>query len=321
MTEERRSHPNIEVEPTFEDREDESTKVTTLSDTDPRLQRPQIARNRAALLAIAGPQSGLLFALEGDEIVLGRGRECGVAIHDVGISRRHSVVRRKEDGSWEIADLESTNGTFVDGQKIEARKLEDGDRIQVGRTTVLKFTIQDELEQSFQKELYDSAMRDPLTRAHNRRYFHERLKTELAYANRHGTKLSLILMDIDHFKKVNDTYGHLAGDAVLKVLAGAMHKMIRTEDVFARVGGEEFALALRGIDDANTRTVAERARHNLATLQIPFEGKVVRFTVSAGVAHTPDGTGFDSPEALYSVADARLYAAKAAGRNQVVSAG
>ena len=317
----RPSQPDPVVESQFEDREEESTKITSLTDTDPRLRRPNIAKNRASLLAIAGPQSGLLFALETDEVVIGRGKDIGIQIHDVGISRRHSVLRRSADGEWEIADLQSTNGTFVDGQRIETKKLVEGDRIQIGRTTVLKFTIQDELEESFQKDLYDSAMRDPLTRSYNRRYFHERLQTELAYAARHGTLLSLILIDIDHFKKVNDGYGHLAGDAVLKVLAAAMNRMIRTEDLFARIGGEEFALVLRGIDDRATRIVAERARHNLAALSIPWEGKSIRFTVSCGVAHTPDGSGFDSPEAMFAVSDARLYAAKAAGRNQVVSAG
>jgi diguanylate cyclase (GGDEF)-like protein len=312
--------PDLLVDSQFADRE-EDTKITKLTDTDPRLRKPSVAKNRASLLAIAGPHSGLLFTLEGDEIVIGRGKEVGIQIHDVGISRRHSLVRRTGDFTWEIVDLESTNGTYVDGQKVESKTLREGDRIQIGRTTVLKFTIQDELEQSFQKDLYDSAMRDPLTHAYNRRYFHERLRTELAYAARHGAPLSLILIDLDHFKHVNDTYGHLAGDAVLKVLTAAMHRMIRTEDLFARIGGEEFALVLRGIDEKNTHTVAERARKNLAALRIPWEGATIQFTVSCGVVHTLDGSGFDSPEALYAVADARLYAAKAAGRNQVVASG
>src|SRR5690606_26447697 len=125
------------------------------------------------------------------------------------------------------------NGTFVNGQQVEAQLLKDGDKIQVGTTTILKFSYHDDLEEQFQRKMYEGALRDGLTKAFNKKYFEDRLQSEVAFALRHGTALSLIMLDLDLFKRINDTYGHLAGDYVLTTFSSSVISTIRKEDVFA----------------------------------------------------------------------------------------
>jgi PleD family two-component response regulator len=142
-----------------------------------------------------------------------------------------------------IEDLKSANGTQVNGEKVTSRvPLRDGDKITAGATTILKFTYGDDLEETFQRKLLEAAIRDGLTKAYNKQYFLERLDTEVAFAQRHKTSLSLLMLDVDHFKRINDTFGHPRGDEVLVKLAGVVHETIRKEDVFTRYGGEEFAI-------------------------------------------------------------------------------
>ncbi|HWL85746.1 MAG TPA: GGDEF domain-containing protein, partial [Polyangiaceae bacterium] len=172
------------------------------------------------------------------------------------------------------------------------------------------------------------ALYDGLTRVYNRKHLDERLDVEVAFAMRHGTELSVILIDVDHFKRVNDTYGHLAGDAVLRTTAQVMAHSLRHEDLLARYGGEEFVVVARGTSLDNAVLVADRLRNSIAATMVPFEEHLLHVTVSAGVASIRDcGPGAtnanvsDLPAlktSLLSTADQRLYAAKQAGRNRVV---
>src|SRR5262249_39648714 len=187
-----------------------------------------------------------------------------------------------------------------------------------GATTILKFTYIDDLEVTFQRKMLEAALRDGLTGAFNKRYFLERLGTELAFAQRHSTPLSLILMDVDHFKKVNDTYGHPAGDEVLVALTKVAHEIIRKEDVFARYGGEEFAVLCRSVDVASAGVLAERLRDRIASTVVQYEGERIPITVSLGVADLFDDLASANPEKLIAAADHALYKAKQGGRNQVV---
>jgi diguanylate cyclase (GGDEF)-like protein len=202
---------------------------------------------------------------------------------------------------------------------VVARKaLTDGDRIRLGKATVVKFTLHDELERSFHRQMYESTVRDPLTQVFNRKYLTDRLRSELSYARRHAKSLSLLMLDIDHFKNVNDTLGHLAGDAALRALAALLIKQLRAEDVVARYGGEEFVLLARGIPAQATMVLAERVRKAVEAMLIPWEPTSIRITVSVGVGFTADGAEFATPDDLVARADENLYAAKAAGRNRVV---
>jgi diguanylate cyclase (GGDEF)-like protein len=164
--------------------------------------------------------------------------------------------------------------------------------------------------------MYDAALRDGLTKAYNKKFFIDRLETEFAYAKRHRTMLSLVMFDVDHFKRVNDNHGHLAGDAVLVHLARITQSMIRTEDVAARYGGEEFAIICRGIPLLNAGVVGERLRVAVEQANFDFQGRRLPVTISIGVAALPESQA-SSPGELVGDADEALYEAKRSGRNRV----
>jgi two-component system, cell cycle response regulator len=280
----------------------------------PKQQSPA---RRAYLTVIAGNRAGEMFKLEGEEIILGRGPQSGVHLDSDGVSRKHARVVRQGD-DFLIEDLKSTNGTWVEDRRITFHKLKDGDRVQVGTEVIVRFNYHDEMEAQLQQQLYESAVRDPLTRAYNRKHFAERLRAELAHAIRHKTHLSLIMFDIDYFKKVNDTYGHPGGDQVLRAIANAIQRVIRVEDVFARVGGEEFALLARGIDGTNGYLFAERLRRGIERLEIPWNTGAIPVTASFGVSTYTELKDPTDGDRLVAEADRRLYEAKTGGRNRVV---
>lgn len=269
----------------------------------------------AYLIVLAGSNVGEMYKVD-DSMTIGRSIDAGIQLLDEGISRNHCIIRRLGSGEVIIEDLRSTNGTFANGEKIAVHHLADGDKIQVGSTTILKFTYHDDLEESFQRQMYDSALRDGLTKAFNKRYFTDRLHAEFAYAHRHGTALALCLLDLDHFKAVNDTHGHLAGDYVLQGLAQQVQASVRTEDVFARYGGEEFAVISRGISVESALIMAERIRQAIERHAFVWKGKRLPITVSIGLSGLPDGT-LRTPADLIAAADEALYEAKRGGRNQV----
>ncbi|HJZ88569.1 MAG TPA: GGDEF domain-containing protein [Polyangia bacterium] len=269
------------------------------------------------LIVLAGNHVGEMYKVIGEVMIIGRGSHADIQVVDEGISRRHARILCAAGGVW-VEDLGSTNGTFVNGNKIKRESLKDGDKIQVGSTTILKFTYHDRLEQDFQRHMYESALRDGLTKVFNRKYFLDRLDSEFAYASRHKVPLSLVMLDLDHFKQVNDEHGHLAGDSVLVALARSIAESIRGEDVFARYGGEEFACLCRGIDLYAAKTFAERIRHRIEDSTFTFQGQSLRVTLSLGIASLPDAEIRD-PVALVAAADEALYQAKRTGRNRVVA--
>lgn len=295
---------------------DDVTRVAAKEELSPK--KPD-ERDSAYLIVLAGTSVGEMFKLTKDEVVLGRSPQADIHLVDDGISRKHAmfVVR---DGAIVVRDNGSTNGTFCNGQKVEGeRRLQDGDKLQFGSTTILKFTFHDSLDESFQRQMYESALRDGLTKVFNRKYFLDRLEAEVAFAKRHNTPLSLLMLDIDHFKNVNDTYGHLAGDRALVELARIVTATIRQEDVFARYGGEEFVVVCRGVDIAGAHALGERIRYLVQQEQIAHEDAHFSFTVSIGVSVLTD-VGVRDPLSLIGQADDALYEAKRGGRNRVISA-
>ena len=183
-----------------------------------------------------------------------------------------------------------------------------------------RFQLVDEDEYELLQRVYESSINDGLTGMYNRKYIDERLNAEVAYAQRHGEPLSFLLLDIDHFKLVNDTYGHAAGDAVLRAVAFALRSALRTEDVLGRFGGEEIAVIARGTPLSSASRLAERLRQVVAQLKVTSEQKTISVTVSAGVASLSCcKTSQPTRELLFEIADNRLYRAKANGRNQVCS--
>ncbi|MEO7092513.1 MAG: GGDEF domain-containing protein [Polyangiales bacterium] len=306
------------VPPSPSDDDPEETRVGATVVGAPAYRPKQASPTRRAYLTvIAGNRAGEMFKLDAEETILGRGPQSAVHLDSDGVSRKHARVVRQGD-DFLVEDLKSTNGTWVEDRRITFHKLKDGDRVQVGTEVIVRFNYHDELEASLQQQLYQSAVRDPLTNAYNRKHFGERLRAELAHAIRHKTHLSLITFDIDFFKKVNDTHGHPGGDAVLKAISSAIARVIRVEDVFARVGGEEFALLARGIDGANAYLFAERLRRGIERLEIPWNKGAIPVTASFGVATYTELPDPNDGDRLVAEADRRLYEAKTGGRNRVV---
>jgi len=288
---------------------------TTIAQLPEERPEPPTSRDRAYLIVLSGSKVGEMYKIDKNEIVIGRGPTADLRFLDDGVSRLHCRIRLRDE-QLVVEDLDSRNGTYCNGDQITNREIKDGDKIQLGRTTILKFTYHDQLDETFQQQMFNSALRDGLTRAYNKKYFMDRLDSEFQFAMRHRSPLALLMMDLDHFKEVNDTYGHLAGDKVLTMLADYVHGSVRNEDVFARYGGEEFAIISRSISQADAIRFAERVRHEIEHMRVIFDGVEIPVTCSIGVATVPE----DSPEsasALIALADGALYQAKAAGRNRV----
>jgi diguanylate cyclase (GGDEF)-like protein len=213
-----------------------------------------------------------------------------------------------------IRDLGSTNGTYVNDEPIDEYVMRDGDLIKIGRT-IFKFLTGGNIENAYHEEIYRLTTIDGLTQIFNKRYFLETLEREIARSHRYRREMSLVMFDIDHFKKINDSYGHLAGDYVLKHLAQTVKTRIRREDCFARYGGEEFSIVLPEIDGLNSKPFAEKIRQLVEATEFKFENTTMPVTISMGVA-TMDMDSTD-PQALIKRADERLYEAKSSGRNCV----
>jgi diguanylate cyclase (GGDEF)-like protein len=309
--------------PSFVDPEwlkEEDTSVSRTTEAELQVAPPSREKNRALLTVQTGINAGQVFSLDQRETVIGRGRDVQLRLEDAGISRQHTRIVRSLDDHYFLEDMKSTNGTFVGGRRIDRCEIEAGDVIQVGPNVSLGFSLIDEKGEQLAKRLYESSTRDALTQAYNRRYFAERLASEVAYANRHKTRLAVVIFDLDHFKKVNDDHGHLAGDDVLKAVAQGVAKMIRVEDVFARYGGEEFVVIVRGIEHKNVALFGERIRKHIERLEVHWESARIKPTVSVGVASLEECGDMGTCESLLLLADERLYQAKHEGRNRVVAA-
>jgi len=261
-----------------------------------------------------GHDMGRRFVLDRPQYVIGRSPKCDIHIDFDSVSRQQARLWRADDG-WHVEDLGSTNGSFLDDDPCTGQVVRAGNRLRFGRV-ILKF-LAGNLELAYHDELYRMSILDPLTEVHNKRFFGEYLARELPRAARHRLPLSLLVLDIDHFKQVNDDHGHLAGDHVLKGLCRRIQARLRGDDLLGRIGGEEFACLLANTAGAGATILAEALR--VIVERDPFEHAAVRLTVtiSVGVAALDAGEKI-APADFLDRADKNLYAAKHAGRNRVV---
>ena len=295
--------------------DEDSTAIIDLRGLLPAARREP--KDRHLFVRLNGAQIGHVTRLPQTPSRLGRGQDCDIWVNDDGISRKHARIVPQGRG-YVLEDTESANGTFVAGKRVGQHPLADGDLIQFGPSAVFRYAITDASQEALLRQLFEASVTDALTGARNRESFDLQLRAELSYARRHKCDVALLLFDVDHFKKVNDTYGHPVGDQVLVELSRTIAMALRSEDVFARYGGEEFAIILRGIDDAGARIVAERVRITVERLRIEVPKGALTVTVSVGCASV--GSQHElAPEELVAIADRRLYAAKHKGRNQVVA--
>lgn len=271
-----------------------------------------------------GPREGCLVIIYGDDLgrrvplgfdacVMGRSSKCDVQLDQESVSRNHARIQRQRS-NYVIRDLGSTNGTYVNDELVDEGILRDGDQIKVGRT-IFKFIMSGNMEAQYHEEIYRLMTVDGLTELHNKRYFNEALEREASRSRRYSRVFSLVLFDIDHFKKINDTYGHLAGDAVLRQLGALVRNKVRRDDIPARTGGEEFAVIVPEVAFVGAMNLADKLRASIEGAVFQFEGTRILVTASMGVAEwTEDIT---DPQELVKKADERLYDAKRSGRNRV----
>jgi two-component system, cell cycle response regulator len=287
------------------------TRVTKIS----RLSDRIATSTDSCLVQICGPELGKRYVLDDDELTIGRDVKNTVVVDLDNVSRRHAKITLRE-GMHFVVDLESTNGTYLnDREVLEETPLRSGDYVKVGGS-IFKFLSGGNIESLYHEEIYQLTIVDGLTSIHNKRYFLDFLEREMGRCHRYNRALSMLMFDIDRFKQINDTHGHLAGDYVLRELAMAVRQRIRKEECFARYGGEEFAAVMPEAGSENARRFAEKLRKMIEDKPFQFEGKNIPVTVSIGVADmTADLT---EPLQFIKVADANLYRAKKGGRNRVV---
>jgi two-component system, cell cycle response regulator len=274
------------------------------------------------LIVVRGGIPGTMLRLAQSASSIGRSAENTFQLHDATVSRRHAVITIDAAGKAWIMDLGSTNGTFVDGERVPLQtpvRIKDGSRIQLGSSTLLKYLKLDPCEEGFQRELYERSVRDNLTGLYNRGYFLGQIGPLAEINSMHELGLAVILVDIDHFKRINDTYGHDVGDQVLREVADVLRGSTRPEDLVARYGGEEFVLALPTSSLEQAMERAEKIRAQLSSHHLDSTGSCVTVTASLGVSFAP-APRVDDLTNLISAADDALYEAKHAGRNRVVTA-
>jgi diguanylate cyclase (GGDEF)-like protein len=286
-----------------------TTRIPTL--------RRRLSNDGAALVVIFGlDRLGKRFPLERD-MTVGRDPDVEISLENNDLSRRHALFAQRR-GAWTVTDLGSTNGTLVNDRLATGEVvLTDGDLIKVGGV-ILKYLAGGNVESHFHEEIYRMTVHDGLTGVHNRRAFLELMEREIARSARYGSRLSLALIDLDHFKQVNDTHGHQAGDLTLQRVARAAARLVTPEQMLARYGGEEFALVLPELSAEEARAVCEHVRFAIANEIIDWNDQRIAVTVSIGLATSNESMSVSD---LISAADAELYRAKQAGRNRVMVVG
>ncbi len=282
-----------------------------------KIKKDLTVSSESCLVQIYGPELGKKWVLEDDvtTLTLGREDENDIVIDLDNVSRRHASVYGK-GGKFYVKDLGSTNGTYLNEDEVSAETvLRSGDLVKVGGA-VFKYLSGGNIETLYHEEIYNLTICDGLTQIHNKRYFLEYLEREMGRCHRYNRSLSLVMFDIDHFKKINDTNGHLAGDYVLRELCAQVKPRIRREECFSRYGGEEFAVVMPEAGGENAKKLAEKIRKLVQDHRFRFEDKDIPVTISLGVA---DLTGdMTEPMQFIKVADQNLYKAKNGGRNRVV---
>ncbi|MBI2602237.1 MAG: diguanylate cyclase [Deltaproteobacteria bacterium] len=296
---------------------------TVIADMSKIRKQPRASeKGSPSLIQYTGNDVGKRFLLDKPQIKLGRSAESDITIAEGSVSRLHAKIFCEEDGVY-LEDAGSANGTFLNDETLEKKKkLKDQDLIRLG-TVLLKFFAQDNWDGLVQDHIYRKATIDAGTQIFNKQFLMDTLESEIRKAKLTGKKLAIIYFDLDHFKKVNDFYGHNAGDTVLANVAKLIQKVIRKEDVFARFGGEEFVVVLQNTDLEQAARVAETMRQKCEAAEHSLKYQVKgteqtvehKQTISLGVAVCDES--MNSVKELLEAADQKLYTSKSTGRNRV----
>ncbi len=291
---------------------DAQTRITSVKE----MQNAVGPARDAFLVQVRGPDIGRRLLLTDRTVTVGRDPESSIVLRSDAVSRYHARIEPYESGH-RVVDNASTNGTYRNQTQVDGwALLVSGDYIQVG-DAIFKYLSGDNIEVAYHEEIYRLTIEDSLTQIANKRALLDFLDREFARAKRYQRDLSVVMMDLDHFKRVNDTFGHLMGDFVLRDFAKLVASRIRKEELFARYGGEEFCVVLPEMDKEKAVRFAETVRQLIEDHGFSFEGNQLRMTASFGVA-VVDAT-MSRPEDLVAAADEHLYRAKNEGRNRVVA--
>ncbi len=288
---------------------DANTRVTDAHTIKP----VETTQDALVLIYPPGPNMGRKYELHSKTANLGRDPSSDIMVDSDSVSRRHARLTMKNNRRM-LTDLQSTNGSYVNNKPINTCFLENGDQLKIG-DTIFKYLVGSDVEFAYHEEIYRMTIMDGLTEIHNKRYFIEALEREMSRAQRYGRELSILMFDIDYFKRVNDSYGHLAGDYVLQSLARLISTRSRREEIFARYGGEEFVVLLPETAKQGAMELADQLRKRVASYTFIFEGEEIPITVSIGVATM--GSEPITPIDFLRRVDEQLYRAKADGRNCV----
>ena len=281
---------------------------------------------RPALVFLNGDLLAVPIPLEREAVILGRALEADVRVNDSKISRQHAVINsvfdeKTNQTSYQLTDLRSRNGTYLNGERIVTETLQNGDKISIGEQ-ILRFDLLDEIDREYQRQIRRLVSHDDLTGLLSSRSFFSELRREAAKATAENRRFCVLMMDVDYFKKVNDTYGHLTGSKTLEEIGFCITQNLRSGDVAARFGGEEFAAFLLDAELAQAIVAAERIRdgienYNFTVIRQGKSAETHRITISLGVACFPEDSS--DPIELVEMADSALYRAKREGRNRVCS--
>jgi diguanylate cyclase (GGDEF)-like protein len=281
-------------------------------------------KSSITLTIIDGEESefGKIFTFYKEHILIGRNRYSDIFIDDEKTSKDHCEIKIIKDDENKIdriiiKDLYSTNGTYVNEKPISNKTLKSGDKIKIGETT-LRFSYNDELEEKYHSKLFNIATSDSLTKLYNKRYIISELENQYKIAKRNNRIFSLIMFDIDNFKKVNDKYGHIAGDEFLKNVSSYITTNLREQDIAGRFGGEEFLIILPETKIEGATILADKIREKIEKSEMVYRGHTVKATISAGISQF--NISYHNIEELLEITDKALYKAKNLGKNKVIKA-
>lgn len=271
---------------------------------------------KPCMSALAGKHSGSLFQLSADDVLkIGRDNLSHVVLEGSEISRYHAEIYFQEKAVPIVKDL-SSNGILLNRKPYNKTEqiLHHNDSIQIGNDNLFKFVYLDDIEINSQIQLYSATLTDSLTAIGNKRYFSDSFDKEFSYHMRHRLFMGLLIIDIDHFKKVNDEHGHQLGDEIIKLFAQRIKRTLRNDSSLARIGGEEFAVIIRNTSKKGIVSVAQRILHSIDSAPFAIDGKKITVTASIGISIFSNKCK-NSKRKLFEEADRRLYQAKENGRN------